>query len=238
LTRPSQLEWRVAVDLSADTVGIKEIKDKLDTHSINQEAFMLPSRLIAKIYLFRTIFRGSGYAFAMDKEFKHVSDKPEFWENVNNKFYKKYAGLDSWHHILANKVLSGLPITGPSGRFWQIPLGVDNRGAIKIPWTTLSNYPVQGTANDIMAIARVSLNNRVKKEKLRAIPIITVHDSIGYDAPDEELDYLATLMYDVFRDLPSNFEKLFNYKMNVPYTCEVKFGPNLTDMEKYVPSNY
>lgn len=52
----SQLEWRTAVELSGDLVGLQEIKDHADTHSLNQVAFALPSRLIAKIYLFRTIF--------------------------------------------------------------------------------------------------------------------------------------------------------------------------------------
>lgn len=49
----SQLEFRVAVELSQDQVGIKEILEGQDTHSLNQAAFNLPSRLISKIYLFR-----------------------------------------------------------------------------------------------------------------------------------------------------------------------------------------
>lgn len=48
-----RLEWRTAVELSGDPVGLKEILEQQDTHSLNQVAFNLPSRLIAKIYLFR-----------------------------------------------------------------------------------------------------------------------------------------------------------------------------------------
>lgn len=48
-----QLEWRVAVALSEDKVGIQEILNKEDIHGNNQKAFVLPSRLIAKKYLFR-----------------------------------------------------------------------------------------------------------------------------------------------------------------------------------------
>jgi DNA polymerase-1 len=230
----SQLEWRTAVDLSGDTTGIAEIKNKLDTHSINQEAFSLPSRLIAKIYLFRTIFRGSGYAFAMDAQFKHVSNDPKFWDTVNEKFFRKYYGLDRKHSEWAELVITGQPIIGPSGRFWKIPMGVDNKGAIKVPWTQLTNYPVQGTAADIMAVARVSLNHRFKKYKVRGKIILSVHDSIVADV--EKIDNVPEIMYDVFRDLPSNFKKLFGYEMKVPYDCEVKVGKNLTEMEKYVIS--
>lgn len=49
----SQLEWRVALALSEDWVGINEILGGEDTHAKNQAAFGLPSRLIAKIFLFR-----------------------------------------------------------------------------------------------------------------------------------------------------------------------------------------
>ena len=50
------LEWWTAVWLSQDAVGIKEIQEGLDLHTENQKAFGLPSRLIAKKYLFRTIY--------------------------------------------------------------------------------------------------------------------------------------------------------------------------------------
>lgn len=230
----SQLEWRMAVDLSQDRVGITEISNGLDTHSINQEAFSLPSRLIAKIYLFRTIFRGSGYAFAKDPEFRHVSDSPEFWDEVNEKFYRKYNGLDRKHKQWAERVITGQPIEGPTGRFWSIPMGTDRFGNPTVPWTTLTNYPVQGTSNDVMAIARVSLRNRLQKAGVKALLVSTVHDSIVTDTT--EVDKVSKMMYDVFRDIPKNALKLFGWKMNVPYACEVKIGENLTDMEKYVPN--
>jgi DNA polymerase-1 len=227
----SQLEWRCAVDLSNDPVGITEIANKLDTHSINQEVFNLPSRLIAKIYLFRTIYRGTGYAFAMDPEFRHVSADPEFWENVNRKFYAKYRGLDRKHKEWAERVITGQDLIGVTGRRWPIRMGVDSKGNPKVPWTTLTNYPIQGTSADIMAVARISLRNRMSRSHPEARLISSVHDSIVVDAP--KLDGIPEMMHNVFQDLPKNFEKIFKYKMNVPYACEVKVGDNLTEMEKY-----
>lgn len=53
MTQLNQLEWRVALALSEDWVGINEILGGEDTHAKNQAAFGLPSRLIAKIFLFR-----------------------------------------------------------------------------------------------------------------------------------------------------------------------------------------
>ena len=125
-----------------------------DTHAKNQEAFALPSRLIAKIFLFRTIFRGSGWAFANDPDFMHVSTSASFWDEKNEKFYAKYSELDAIHKHWASIVMEGKPIVGPLGRQWTIP-NRDKAGNIKVPWTTLSNYPVQGTGADVMTIARI-----------------------------------------------------------------------------------
>lgn len=47
------LEWVSAAYLSQDKLAIQEIWDKLDSHSDNQQRFGLPSRLIAKVFLFR-----------------------------------------------------------------------------------------------------------------------------------------------------------------------------------------
>ena len=138
----SQLEWRTALELSQDQVGIREILEGQDTHSLNQEAFELPSRLIAKIYLFRTIFRGSGYSFSIDPAFMHVSTNPKYWDAVGEKFYSKYKGLNQCHNKWAENVVAGKPIVGPLGREWYLPMRRNDRGEIKIPWTTLTNYPV------------------------------------------------------------------------------------------------
>lgn len=139
----SQIEWRTALELSNEWVGINEILSGEDTHAKNQAAFGLPSRLIAKIFLFRTIFRGSGWSFANDPDFMHVSTSSSFWDEMNEKFYQKYAALDTTHHRWKDIVMSGKPIVGPLGREWSITIHRDKYGELKIPWTTLSNYPVK-----------------------------------------------------------------------------------------------
>ncbi len=230
----SQLEWRVAVQLSGDTIGLTEIRDKQDTHSLNQKAFNLPSRLIAKIYLFRTIFRGSGWAFANDPEFSHVSSSAKFWDGVNEKFYSKYHGLDVWHKQLAQRVMAGNPIVGPLGRQWSINIPRDPRtNELKVPWTTLSNFPVQGTGADIMKMARVMAYKRIKALGIPCLFITTVHDSIMVDAESKYLDVICKVFHEVFADLPRNILRVFGYTWTVPLDCECKYGPNMKDMVKY-----
>lgn len=224
-----QLEWRVAVWLSGDETGIREIRNKDDIHENNRVAFTLPTRLISKKYLFRTIFRGSGYSFSRDPAFTHVSTDPDYWDDIGVKFYTKYNGLDKWHQTLSREVAAGRPIIGPTGRYWKILPLPDG----KLPWTVFTNYPVQGTGADIMKVARISLWNRIRSMRLRTCLVSTVHDDLKLDSPEEEVDTVVKTALQVFDDLPLNFKKLFNIDLPIPFPGEAYVGKDLLNMEKY-----
>ena len=229
----SQLEWRVLLECSRDTVGIEEVQGGADTHSLNQSAFGLPSRLIAKIYLFRTIYRGSGYAFANDPEFMQVSTSPQFWDDIGEKFYKKYHGINSVHREWADAVVRGEPLVGPTGRVWDISMSRDKRsGNLKIPWTILTNYPVQGPGADVMMIARISFARRLKTSGIPALLTSTVHDSIVVDCEKQYVQAVVNLFYQVFDDLVENIRRTFKYDWIVPLACEVKVGMDMLNMNK------
>ena len=165
----------------------------------------------------------------------HVSSSTKYWDNINELFYKKYKGLEEKHKEWAQLVVEGQPIVGPLGRFWPIELTTDFKGNLKIPWTVLTNYPIQGTGADLMAIARVSFMNRLRKANLTgAVLISSVHDSIVVDSPSKWLPQIAQMFHEVFRDLQPNIKKLFGYDWKVPLACEVKYGPNMKEMIKYV----
>jgi len=225
----SGLEWRILALLSNDPVACRELNDGADIHSLNEKELQLPSRLIAKKFLFRTIYRGSGYAFSKDNEFKHVSVDPEFWDKKNAGFYSKYKVIDQCHQRWQMRVANRKPIIGPSGREWMIPPRING----DVPWTTLTNYPVQGTGADLMAIARVSLRNRLKAGELRSLLISTVHDSLIADVPEKEVDNVAELMYNTFDSLVPNMKKLWGIDSPIPFPCEIKIGKNLGEQEKY-----
>jgi hypothetical protein len=243
------LEWRVVTELSQDPTALKEILNKEDTHSLNQAAFGLPSRLIAKIYLFRTVFnRGKGYAFTVDPDFMHVSTSVKYWDAVGEKFYSKYKGIDKLYDTNLALIASGKPLIGPLGREWLIPwakqpLYDKQTGNITgyidvLPITKAVNYPTQGTGHDVMALARVSFNKRLKQSPYidKTLLLSTIHDSIVVDAPKAYTEPLTAMFHEVFRDLPKNIKNIFGYDWKVPLSCEVKAGMDMKNMKeiKYV----
>lgn len=163
----------------------------------------------------------------------HVSTIPSFWDGMNEKFYTKYNLLDKQHHVWKDQVMAGKPIIGPLGREWAIPIHRDFRGDIKIPWTTLSNYPVQGTGADLMMLARLSAHTRIRRAGIPCDFISTVHDSIVLDTQEKYLQDLRVILEQVFVDLPKNIQKVFGYQWETPLAGECKYGPNMLDMRKF-----
>ena len=98
------LEVLCAAYLSQDPVLCKETQDGIDMHTVNQIAFNLPSRGIAKTLVFRILYGGTEYSFAKDPNFTSVSKSVDFWKSKIENFYTKYKGISDWH----TKIINGL----------------------------------------------------------------------------------------------------------------------------------
>jgi DNA polymerase I len=216
------LEWLGAVYLSKDKTGYDEIRQGIDQHSDNQARFRLPSRLVAKTFVFRLIYGGTAYAYANDPEFTHVSKSDKYWQDIIDQFYGKYQGLHRWHSGLMREVIRTGQLVMPTGRVYKYERNERNEW----PRTTILNYPVQGLGADLMAIARCSLFKRIKKLDILCDFISTVHDSIILDTPEDNVPRVLQVINDVWRDLPKNFEVLFKVPFDLPCRVECKVGPD------------
>ena len=225
------LEWVCASYLSKDKIAYDEIWNNVDQHTDNQNRFGLPSRLIAKTFVFRLIYGGSAYSYANDNNFTDVSTSESFWQNVIDEFYTKYKGLGQWHKEIVATAMKDRKITMPTGRVYNYEPEV-KYGKVKWPRTKILNYPVQGLGADLMAIARVSLSNRLKDiENVKLIN--TVHDSIIIDFDEKVCDNISIvkLVDKCFTDIPLNFQKLFGVKFNLPMRVECQVGSDWGNME-------
>lgn len=230
-----QLEWVGASYLSQDQVAIEEIWNAVDQHADNQQRFGLPSRLIAKTFVFRLIYGGSAYSYANDPNFKSIGGE-EFWQGVIDQFYAKYKRLGEWHNNLVAQAKRDRKLVMPTGRIYGYEPEI-SYGKEKWPRTKILNYPVQGLGADLMAIARVSLYNRTKH--LEGFKLVnTVHDSIiiDFDSNVHDSLELVKLVDKCFNDVPANFKKLFGVEFNLPMRVECEVGPTWGDMKKVVLS--
>lgn len=223
------LEWVCGTYLSKDKVATQEIWDKVDQHTENQKAFKLPSRLIAKTFVFRLIYGGSSYSYANDKDFQHVSTSTKYWDEVIERFYGKYKGWAEWHTRLMQEATTTGRVVAPTGRTYRYEPNFKGDW----PRTTILNYSVQGLGADIMAIIRVAIYKRMQQANCKSLLISTVHDSIVVDCPEEEVDLIAAIYKESFDSAPRLFEQWFGTPFTLPLRAEISVGHNMSELNDY-----
>lgn len=218
------LEIVAAAYLSRDEILIQEIRNKVDTHGDNQKRFGLPTRLIAKTFVFRLIYGGSAYSYSIDPEFASVGYTQSQWQDVIDEYYNKYKGMARWHNDLMKQAITTGRLVMPTGRIYTFK-PEKKRNDIVWPRTTILNYPVQGLGADLVCIARVSAYRRM--QGLTSLLISSVHDSIVADSPLNEVEQVCKILKSSVEDIPKNFERLFRIPFDLPLNVEIQIGENL-----------
>lgn len=222
----------VVVHNSKDSVGIQEINDGVDFHADNQKVFNLPSRLIAKKFLFRAIFKGSAYAYSVDNDFKHLGGE-KYWQRVIDRFYNKYTGIAQYHTDLIKTVTRQGYLESESGRIYEF-LPIKRRGQWVLPENDIVNFPVQGYSADLMKLARISASRRLQPYSDRVFMINTVHDSLKFDMNTSLREALEVgkIVKSSFQDIPANFKRIYGRDFLVPMDCDMHVGVNYSWMHK------
>lgn len=222
------LEVVCAAYLSQDKVLMEELEQGIDIHEMNKEALGLPDKGVAKVFKFRTIYGGGAYSFSLDSDFSAVGYDEKQWQGVIDTYYNKYSGLKAWHKKIVEEVVStGRLVVPCTGRIYEFEPEYG-----KFPEPKIKNYPVQGLGADIVALARVSLYNRIRRLRQTdkrwelVLLINTIHDSLMLDIPADMVKEVHNLIDEVFVDLPRNFEKIFGKEFNLKVRVETKVGSN------------
>lgn len=222
-----QIEWRMAAYLSQDPVMIQEIKDGVDIHTANAIAFFgsADSRQDCKVFNFRMIYGGSAYSFFMDNSMPDYSLNE--WEDIVDKFYKKYKKLGKWQDGNFKEVQRtgklNVDATGRSFVFYKSSTNPNKPPVYRRP--QVCNFPVQSTATaDCMSLTMVEIELDKQLYDLKSLLIAQVHDSIVNDVPDNEVEVLTELCLNVFDTLAERFSDYFGVDFNVPLTGDVEIG--------------
>ncbi|TWT93372.1 DNA polymerase I [Botrimarina colliarenosi] len=65
---------------------------------------------------------------------------------------------------------------------------------MNLPERTAVNTVIQGTAADLIKLAMLAVSRRLRGEGLRTKLILQIHDELVFDAPEEEVEQLTTLV--------------------------------------------
>jgi DNA polymerase-1 len=79
------------------------------------------------------------------------------------------------------------------------------------------NHPMQGTAADIMKLAMIEVDRRLRAEGLESRMVLQVHDELVFEAPPDEMDALRALVREAMCGVA---------ELVVPIEVSVGAGPN------------
>jgi DNA polymerase-1 len=222
----SQIELRIMAHFSGDPVLIEAFRSGEDIHARTaQEVFGVgpllqtgEHRRAAKAINFGIIYGLSPFGLAQQLNIEQ-KEAAQFI----NAYFARYRGVKEYlEKVIAETRASGMTRT-MFGRIRPMP-------EINSPQVQLRNFaertalnsPLQGTAADLIKLAMIKIDERLRAEKFDAKMILQVHDELVFEAPPDEQEELQALV-------KAEMEGV--YKLAVPLVVEIGVGPNWRDLD-------
>lgn len=196
----SQIELRVLAHLSGDEGLITAFASGHDFHTatasrvfgVEPEAVTSEMRRRAKAVNFGTVYGQSAHGLAESLGIPHAEA-----QEIIDRYFAAYPKVRAYlDHLITDAHANGYAVT-MFGRRRPIPeLRNSNFTVRSFGERTAMNHPMQGTAADIMKLAMIEVDRRLREEGLASTMVLQVHDELVFEASPEELERLAHLVRD------------------------------------------
>ena len=222
----SQIELRIMAHFSKDPVLVEAFRHGEDIHARTaQEVFgagplaqTAEHRRAAKAINFGIIYGLSAFGLAQQLG---IGQKEA--AQFINAYFTRYRGVKQYlDNVLVETRKTSVAKT-LFGRIRPIPeINAPQMQLRNFAERTALNSPLQGTAADLIKLAMISIDDRLRKEKLTARMILQVHDELLFEAPVKEREAVEKLV-------KAEMEGV--HKLAVPLVVEIGVGPNWRDLE-------
>ncbi len=220
----SQIELRILAMLSKDKKMINTFRNKEDIHretasviyDIPGEEITPDQRRYAKIINFGLMY-GMG-AFRVSNELGITrKEAAEFIENYFSKFPTIKNYIDSG---IEQAKKDGFVSTIFGRKLYLPELNSSNKMRMREAERVATNMPIQGSAADIIKIAMINLNEKIKDDPDIKM-IIQVHDELVFEVRKDKLDFAKQLIVTEMENaLPKEYSDI------VPLVVDVGIGNN------------
>jgi len=217
----SQVELRVLAHM-ADVAGLKESFQKgEDIHrrtasevlDIFPEMVSDEQRRQAKAINFGVIYGIS--AFGLARQLKIDRRKAQ---DFIDRYFERYPAIRLFMDQCIAQAREKQYVTTLLGRRCAIPEINSKNGAVRgYAERNAINYPVQGSAADIIKVAMIRIHGRLAAENLQAKMVLQVHDELVFDAPEAEIEVLTNLVRE---------EMMQAVPLDVPLAVDIGIGKN------------
>lgn len=220
----SQIELRVLASMSGDQQLIEAYQQDADIHRITaSKVFHVPQdevtslqRRNAKAVNFGIVYGISSFGLSQDLSIS----KKEAAEYIE-KYFETYPGIKAFlDECVQSAREKGYSVT-MLGRRRPVPeLSSDNFMQRSFGERVAMNAPIQGTAADIIKIAMVRVDERLRKEGFRSRLILQVHDELLVETAMEEIEQVREILSAEMRQAA---------KLSVELEIDLSYGDNWYD---------
>ena len=216
----SQIELRLLAHISGDKRLIEAFKSGVDVHTLTaSKVFDVPVEEVTKEMRYKSKAVNFGIIYGQSKYglAKALDISWEEAEDFINKYFKTYPGVKKYMHeivTLAEKQGYVESIYGRK-RHLESELSSSNTQIREFGKRAAINHPMQGTAADLIKLAMIELNNKLKSGNLESKMILQVHDELVLEVKKSEFEQVKSLVLEAM-ELGQPFE--------VPLLVDVSAG--------------
>jgi DNA polymerase-1 len=220
----SQIELRVLAHLSGDKVFCHAFANDEDIHTRTAaEVFGLFPEMVtpemrrqAKTINFGIIY-GQG-AFSLAKQLG-ISRKTA--EDFINTYKERHHGAITFLDSCIKEAEEQGCVRTILGRRLPIPdIQSSNGNVLAFARRNAINYPIQGSAADIIKCAMIKVDSRIRSEHLDSRMIMQVHDELVFEVPEDELLKMEQLVEE---------EMGLAVETRVPLKVDISHGANWSE---------
>ena len=221
----SQIELRILAHISGDPVLTDAFRRGEDIHTRTAaEVFGVPPLMVgaeerrrAKAVNFGIAYGLSPFGLSQQLGIP-MGDARQYID----AYFSRYAGVKKF----MNDAIRQAKDTGYArtlvGRLRPIhDLDSKNPAARGFAERTAINSPIQGSAADIIKVAMIRVDERLREQDSRALMLLQVHDELVFEVPEKETAAVAEM---VKREMERA------YPLKVPLIADVKAGKNWRDL--------
>lgn len=204
-----QLEFRTAIDLTGDPIGLADVLARADVHSLTSSVTGLP-RPEAKPHTFKPVYGGKSGPPRLRR----------YYRAFNERYRVMYDGQMGWVY----RVLEDKQLTIATGlTFYWPDIEVTPSGFITFT-PQIFNYPVSSLATaDIAQLSLLLVWHGIAG--WGSYICNTVHDAGVADVPEEEACKFEELMVQSYtQDIYDVLHKLYGYSFHTPLGLGYKYG--------------
>ncbi|MDQ4142582.1 MAG: DNA polymerase I [Actinomycetota bacterium] len=194
----SQIELRVMAHLSEDPILLEVFENDEDIHTatasrifgLEPDQLETRHRSVAKMVNYGLSY-GMGAPGLAERLNVPVAEAQE----IIDAYFDQFSGVSEFlNEIVTQAYADGFTTTMFGRRRYLPELGSGNPRVRAIGERQALNAPIQGSAADIMKLAMINVDAALEGEGLASKMIMTVHDELVFEVPDEELEAASELV--------------------------------------------